>query len=273
MNKVIILQGHVLDRLRELPDESVQCVVTSPPYWGLRDYGIEPQVWGGDEGCGHEWEEHLQNTKHPNNPSNMPNTGANLMLQGTALRTGKPIKTDFCRLCNAWRGSYGLEPTIELYVQHTVEIFREVRRVLRKDGVCFLNLGDSYASTPPGKCVDPFATSGLSTNKKRNKEIVREMCRLRPERNLGSLKPKDLCGIPWRVALALQADGWFLRSDIIWAKANPMPESVTDRPTRAHEYIFLLTKSQKYFWDAEAIKEKSTGQNGQAKGRTEIESL
>jgi DNA modification methylase len=125
-----------------------------------------------------------------------------------------------------------------------VEFFREVRRVLRKDGVAFVNLGDSYATAPPASPATvaddrtfrgkPFSTIG------------------------GGLKPKDLCGVPWRCALALQDDGWYLRSDIIWAKPNPMPESVTDRPTKAHEYIFLLARSERYFWDADAVREKAT---------------
>jgi DNA modification methylase len=122
----------------------------------------------------------------------------------------------------AWRGELGLEPTPELYVQHLVEAFREVRRVLRKDGTLWLNLGDGYAGSA---------------------------------RQSNGLKPKDLCGMPWRVALALQADGWWLRSDIIWVKPNPVPESVTDRPTKAHEYLFLLTQSQSYYFDQNAVRE------------------
>jgi len=195
MNTVTILQGHVLDKLRELPENSVHCVVTSPPYWGLRDYGCDGQI--------------------------------------------------------------GLERTIEEYVAKMVEVFREVRRVLRQDGVCFLNLGDSYAAT--GRS-DRHESPGVGAKQKMQKPGREIIWKAGGDSNFswqlpGGLKPKDLCGIPWRVALALQADGWWLRSDIIWAKPNPMPESVTDRPTRSHEYIFLLTKSAKYFWDAEAVRE------------------
>jgi len=185
-------QGHVLDVLREMPAGSVHCVVTSPPYLGLRDYKLEPQVWDGEEGC-------------------------------------------------AWRGSLGLEPTPDLYVQHLVGVFREVRRVLRKDGTLFLNLGDSYFS---GSNARPYSTSDTA---------------LRDSLGTEYLKPKDLVGMPWRVAFALQADGWFLRSDVIWSKPNPMPESVTDRPTKAHEYLFLLAKDERYFYDADAIREPSQG--------------
>lgn len=177
-----VYQGDVLEILRQLPDEFVQCVVTSPPYYGLRDYGVEGQI--------------------------------------------------------------GLEKTPEEYVDKLVEVFREVRRVLRKDGTVWLNLGDTYCGTgDKGEYKDPKYKDG------RNGQVVAV------NKKLPNLKPKDLIGIPWRVAFALQADGWWLRSDIIWHKPNPMPESVTDRPTKAHEYIFLLSKNQRYFYDADAIRE------------------
>lgn len=173
--------GDVRDTLRQLPAASVQCCVTSPPYWGLRDYGVEGQL--------------------------------------------------------------GLEPTPDAYVANMVAVFREVRRVLRDDGTLWLNLGDSYAGN---------ASSG-GANQNDGGPAVRVSGV--PTKRGDGLKPKDLVGIPWRVAFALQADGWYLRSDIIWHKPNPMPESVTDRPTKAHEYIFLLTKSAKYYYDAAAIAE------------------
>lgn len=151
--KATILIGDVLDRIKEIPDQTIQCCVTSPPYWGLRDYGHDGQL--------------------------------------------------------------GLEATPEQYVENMVAVFREVRRILKDDGVLWLNLGDSYN------------------------------------------KDKQLVGIPWRVAFALQADGWYLRQDIIWHKPNPMPESVTDRCTKAHEYLFMLTKSTRYYFDNDAIKEQA----------------
>ena len=267
----MIHQGDCLNILSWLEPESVQCVVTSPPYWGLRDYGIEGQVWDGKDGCEHKWAMNSQEAR--------TGTGGNWQQarNGTELATGrhqtrfkgdcraanecetKVIKTGFCIHCNAWLGSLGLEPTPELYISHMVQVFREVRRVLRKDGTVWLNLGDSYATSPPGN-RGKHATGELGDgNYKR-----------RWDRQLGhnedktkiyhkpsdiGLKPKDLCMIPARVALALQADGWWLRSDIIWNKPNPMPESVTDRPTKAHEYMFLLSKSAKYYYDADAVKE------------------
>jgi len=183
-----VIQGDVREVLKTLDDESVQCVVTSPPYWGLRDYGVDDQL--------------------------------------------------------------GLEATPEEFVENMVDVFREVKRVLRNDGTLWLNLGDSYFGGGRGddsKLRGSHKGQGTYDSMKSSK----------PDWNkVKGLKPKDLVGIPWRVALALQADGWYLRSDIIWNKPNPMPESVADRPTKSHEYIFLLTKSAKYFYDHEAIKEK-----------------
>jgi len=160
---------------------------------------------------------------------------------------------------DGWLGVLGLEPTIELYVEHLVEIFKEIRRVLRKDGTVWINLGDSYAGSwgnhhPTGKGGQrPKATERFQREAWGDKSFKPPMA------DAPGLKPKDLCMIPARVALALQADGWWVRSQIIWAKPNPMPESVTDRPTTAHEYIFLLTKSARYFWDAEAVRENVSG--------------
>jgi DNA modification methylase len=197
----MILTGDSLSILPTLDAESVQCCVTSPPYYGLRDYGCAGQI--------------------------------------------------------------GLEPTPEAYVEKLVQVFREVRRVLRDDGCVFLNLGDSYA-TQAGKGDNIPQTKWRANTypegaPHRSKLTGGRGTYLNQNRNgtpcPGGLKPKDLIGIPWRVAFALQADGWYLRQDIIWAKPNPMPESVTDRCTKAHEYIFLLTKSARYYYDNEAVKE------------------
>lgn len=220
MNK--ILHGNALEVLKTLPDQSVYCVVTSPPYWGLRDYGEETlSIWGGDPECEHEWREYTRPAGggHPSDTAQVGNTKRDVQRIYGA-------KAAFCIHCGAWRGQIGLEPTPDMYIEHLVGVFREIRRVLRDDGTVWLNLGDSYVG------------GGRVGNK--------------------GLKPKDLVGIPWRVAFALQADGWYLRSDIIWAKPNAMPESVKDRCTKAHEYIFLLAKSRKYYYDAEAIREENS---------------
>lgn len=207
-------QGNCLDLLKQIPSETIQTCVTSPPYFGLRDYNTSPIYWP--------------------EVSYQPMTGLSEIK----------IPTMTCSL--------GLEPTPEAFVGHMVLIFREVRRVLRQDGTLWLNFGDSYCSTAPNTKGDPIHKKGYFSGV--SEKRAQASARIRPKTPDG-LKPKDLVGIPWRIAFALQADGWYLRSDIIWAKPNPMPESVIDRPTKAHEYIFLLSKSEKYFYDKEAIKE------------------
>ena len=181
--KIKIIQGDCIHSLQKLQDQSINTCITSPPYWGLRDYnGEEKQL--------------------------------------------------------------GMEDTPEEFVDNLVKVFREVKRVLRDDGTVWLNLGDSYSS------------GGRTTTTNQSLRGDKDYGVTRPKPSKG-IKPKDLIGIPWRVALALQQDGWYLRQDIIWHKPNPMPESVQDRCTKAHEYIFLLSKSQKYYFDNEAIKENS----------------
>ena len=231
-----ILQGNCIDKLKELDNESVQCVVTSPPYWGLRDYGTA--TWeGGKEDCPHF------RTSHQ---SEHTITGQKKSVLYGGI--GDSIYKSVCKLCGAKRidQQLGLEDTPEEYVQSLVNVFREVKRVLKDDGTVWLNLGDSYARQG-GDVKDFGATSSFGSSTLHDK---------RPKaKPPDGLKIKDLVGIPWRVAFALQDDGWYLRQDIIWAKPNPMPESVKDRCTKSHEYIFLLTKKPKYYYDADAIKE------------------
>lgn len=228
-----------------LPDESVQMCVTSPPYFGLRKYSTTSLIWGGREDCRHEWgDENTTITGRNDGDRSRLSQGSYNGGGEDKYYVGKQMVTQgqFCRLCNAWHGSLGLEPSIELYVEHLVQIFREVRRVLRRDGTAWLNLGDSYA----GAGYSNHYNTGGATGKDGS-----------PGRKTGKLKPKDLCGIPWRVALALQADGWWLRSEITWCKKAPMPESVRDRPTSATEKIFLLSRSKTYFYDQEAVRVSS----------------
>ncbi len=243
---VRIMVGDVREKLAEMADESVHCVVTSPPYWGLRDYQLPPQVWGGDADCEHEWREETRKgiSGGTDNPY-----AEKLKIKGSENYQVVPDSTfAFCRHCNAWRGSLGLEPTPDLYLEHMVAVFREVRRVLRSDGTVWLNMGDSYTSggrkeRDPGqsKLHPAFQGDAFADG-------------LRPDTPDG-LKPKDLCMMPARLALALQCDGWWLRSEIVWAKPNPMPESIRDRPTSAHEKMFLLSKAARYFYDSEAVRE------------------
>ena len=156
-----------------------------------------------------------------------------------------------------YTGQIGLEPTVDAYVETMVEVFRAVRRVLRDDGTCWVNLGDSYYGDSPTRTRSSEAFSATwDPSQTRSRGGLR-----RSAAKADGLKPKDLCGIPWRVAFALQADGWYLRADIIWAKSNPMPESCRDRPTKSHEYLFLLAKQPRYFYDQEAVKELAVGKN------------
>lgn len=223
-----------------LPDESVQCVITSPPYFGLREYeGLAPSVWGGEDCALHDWSGVQRQAERYTGKRKWQHIGAEAQAAGVRVRDVDPnawghpqvADTDRCTRCGAWRGCLGLEPTLGLYVEHVVEVMREVRRVLRSDGTVWLNLGDSYA-----------AQGGLGSggNFLRERRAYQQRNQ-RPSDN--SFKPKDLLMVPHRVALALQADGWWVRSDVVWSKPNPMPESTTDRPTRSHEYLFLLTKS------------------------------
>ena len=253
---VKIITGHVLEVLRAMPPESVHTVVTSPPYWGLRDYGIEPQVWGGEASCEHAWGEELLR----GGPAGAQGSSSQRAGRSSAAIQGRSADRlgAWCQRCGAWRGSLGLEPTPQLFVEHLVEVFREVRRVLRSDGTVWLNLGDSYVSAPNGG--HGYDTSTL-TKPKDGSTRAGHMANppgLTKGRTFGGLKPKDLVMVPARSALALQADGWWVRQDIIWSKPNPMPESVTDRCTKSHEYLFLLSKSERYYFDAEAIKEPSS---------------
>lgn len=220
--QVVLCAGDALDVLSRYPDQCVNCIVTSPPYWGLRDYGTA--AWeGGDETCDHLGR---SQTSGASTLGEWKSGGGQRYKEETG---GMPFR-DVCGKCGAKRidSQIGLEATPEEYADSITAIFREARRLLTDDGTLWLNLGDTYCSTAPET----------------------------PD----GLKPKDLVGIPWRVAFALQRDGWYLRQDIIWHKPNPMPESVRDRCTKAHEYLFLMSKSPKYHYDHEAIKEPSVSQ-------------
>lgn len=346
---ITILQGDAIEQMRTLPAESVHLIVTSPPYWGLRDYQIPPSIWGGDAECEHEWWDRIkksggaykEGSKKRRQHSSDDFTRDDRFLDGhPEIPAGAT-----CVKCNAWRGVFGLEPTPELYLDHSVQIFREAWRVLRKDGTLWVNLGDSYATGAGKACVAGGGTqgsnwagqhpgrmkqNGLATNSGAARGPTQQPNRM-PQ---VGLKSGDLVGIPWRVALALQADGWFLRRDNIWFKPNPMPESVNGwrweqhrvkvsgsvransnlkhgavdigrkphgtsqgprddngnavfhsnaeyidcsgcekcapngglilrkgnwRCTTSHEYVFQFSKSDSYFCDAEAARERTSG--------------
>lgn len=243
-----ILEGCALDRLPSIEKGLVQCCVTSPLYWGLRDYKIAPRVWGGDSAHNHVWSLKKIATEVGKGNWTQGTNGRGEVQPGGVDAKREPIKgevqTGFCE-CGAWFGCFGLEPTPELYIRHAVLIFREVRNTLRSDGTLWINIGDSYARN--GGSIGGGNRESLHLEGKQSR-----MLKI-PENS--DLKEKDLVGIPWMLAFALRADGWYLRQEIIWAKPNPMPESVTDRCTKSHESLFLLSKSPKYYFDHEAIKE------------------
>jgi len=207
--------GDALTELKNLEPNTFNCVVTSPPYWGLRDYGTGRWT-GGDPDCRHDSREGV------------------------------------CASCGARHVDFqlGLEQTLEEYLERMVEVFAEVHRVLRDDGTLWLNIGDSYIRS---------STSGSRDSNRWPKQSCKLINPKRTNSPHGSLKIKDIAGVPWRLAFALQDYGWYLRQDIIWHKLNPMPESVRDRCCKSHEYIFLLTKNEQYHFDADAIKEPVTG--------------
>jgi DNA modification methylase len=263
--------------MRTLPDESVHCCITSPPYWGLRAYRTEAQIWAGDPACRHQFGEELPHGRRGHRGISGEGGHFHPALEISGQGAGSGGGGEFCLSCKAWRGELGLEPTPELYIEHLREILREVRRVLRRDGTLWLVLGDSYA----GSWGNQGRKVGRGTQRPIRKPTIQNFAPypVAPSRtgswvnNHPTLKPKDLVGIPWKVALALQADGWYLRSDIIWAKPNPMPESVTDRPTKAHEYVFLLSKSAVYYYDRVAIQEDSVSAHGSGNGLKRQERL
>jgi len=243
----------------ELPDESVQCVVTSPPYFGLRKYSGDQELIWGDNQCDHQWIDYKTSLIHENR-NFQRGTQEEVMAQGrelTHIHKYSKLKAGFCSLCGAVKCAYGLESDVSTYVQHTIEIMREIRRVLRKDGVFFLNIADSYASGK-GSCFNPGGGEH-SLGRTRKEAGAHPLHRGNiSDLKISGLKPKDLCLIPARIQIAAQEDGWWIRSVIILNRLNPMPESVKDRPTKSHEYIIVLTKSARYFWDADAVREVST---------------
>jgi len=230
-----------LSGLKSLPDGVIQCCITSPPYWGLRDYGTG------------KWEGGSPNCDHSKRTSTKIASSTLVGTKDTQNHEKEGWLGGVCGKCGARKidEQIGLERTPEEYVAKIVEVFHEVKRILRDDGTLWLNLGDSYVGGGrAGK--DGHAYGGMEAQNRCNQKVKWG----KPTGKIEGLKTKDLVGIPWMVAFALRADGWYLRQDIIWHKPNPMPESVTDRCTKAHEYIFLLSKSQKYYYDNEAIKEK-----------------
>jgi len=281
MKTNIILNGDALIHLKEFPNESINCVMTSPPYWALRDYGISVEtIWDGKETCEHEWEigkaagdprikkrsesragwERPSREEFANRDNKMVCPVCNKEFEGkpnqkfcsieclntlsNSERTSYIQNSNFCIKCGAWKGQLGLEPTFELYIKHLCDIFDEVKRVLRKDGTCWVNLGDTYSATRWTNNTD----SGQPMNN--FKDGYRG---INPEKITG-LEDKNLTLIPFRFAIEMQNRGWILRNVIIWHKPNVMPSSVKDRFTVDFEYLFFFVKSKKYFFETQYEK-------------------
>ncbi len=243
----LIIQGDALTVLKRMDSESVHMGVTSSPYYGLRSYGTEPIVWDGDPNCQHEWGE-----VHPPGYRKSDTHPGPMQHEGNKNREN--LKSDICSKCGAWKGELGQEPTPELFVKHLTIIFHELKRVLRNDGVLWMNIGDSYASSgirgiTSDKCS---LQNGKGINPKHNDLFFG---RAPTPQNC---KTKDLIGIPWMLAFSMRADGWYLRADLPWIKRNSMPSSVTDRPGSSIEHIFLFSKSPKYYYDHIATMQPSS---------------
>lgn len=294
-----IIQGNALTQLKLLPSESVNCCITSPPYWGLRKYaGEQEQVWGGRKGCEHEWSSAGGGLVHENrNFAPGTNEEAHGRRGTVHIRKHDGVSSQVCVDCGAWKGALGLEPRPESYIQHLVEIFREVRRVLRSDGVCFLNIADTYFNNSGGR--GDRCTEG-EWKRRGNSDSFSKAGKHE------TIKQKDLCLIPERLADALQKpwrkcltcnqefheskwakiidrqgvveylcpnclettatevteQGWYVRDRIAWVKRNPMPASVKDRRSPSWEYVLMLTKSDKYWFDREAVREPALNGSG-----------
>lgn len=246
-----ILQGHVIDVLRSMPDECIDCAATSPPYWNLRNYSTEPQIWGGDPGCAHGWEtERILETRGVD--------GSTLDGEFDPEANRFDIEWAVCRLCGSWRGHLGLEripdcfswargeqPCNYCYCCHLRSVFSEIRRVLRPHGTLWVNIADSYTSgnrkyRDPGQSLCHEAQRGIGR-----------------QPTPPGLKNKDLVGAPWSLAFALRADGFYLRNDNLWAKDQCMPTSARDRCTVSHEYVFMFSKRESYFYDGFAVRERA----------------
>jgi len=240
LNQVIV--GDCVEVMRTWPADSIDLVVTSPPYWGLRDYGVETvRVWGGRPECRHEWSSQVSSFNKQGGEGK----------QSTNLGTlrGVDQKSDFCSKCGAWKGSLGLEPHPQMFIEHLVEVCQEVKRVLKPSGTFWLNLGDTYYGG--GRSSDAHGKHtylGSSFHSSKGNKINSG----EPRGNW--LQPKQKLMMPSRIAIALQHDGWILRSDVIWHKPNHMPSSVKDRLTCAYEHVFLFAKARRYYFDLDAIR-------------------
>lgn len=258
-----LLRGSAREKLDMVRAESVQTCITSPPYWGLRDYDVQAEVWDDPGDCDHTWGA----AQRGNQDGNVEQTKySDAKAVGAAATAGAGR---FCTECGAWEGQLGLEPTPDLYIEHVCECFDAVHRTLRKDGTLWVVIGDTYArrGLSAGAKIGPKNTlatgsaSGYHNPGKYSRGVATGVRKMAP-----GLKQGDLVGIPWMLAFALRDRGWYLRQEVIWGKPNGMPESVRSRCTRVHEQIFMFSKSHSYFYDHEAIKELAVSSHPSGNG-------
>lgn len=257
MSEQKIIIGNCLDVLRGMPDESVDVCVTSPPYWALRDYGTNPVVWG-DSDCEHEWTDHRESARGGVNPN--ASVGAN--RDGEGNNRGHPTVTQYCSKCGAWKGQLGLEPSPLEYIDHLMMIFDEVKRVLKPTGACWVNLGDTYATTS--------GFTGDTKGVQRSLDSIISAKKVREGLSRTQFPQKTLVQIPSRFAIAMADHGWILRNEIIWQKDSAMPSSVKDRFTVDFEKFFFFVKNPKYYFkqQLEEVKQESIARAKRARHNT-----
>ena len=254
-----IIHAHALDALRTMPDKSVHCCISSPPYWGLRSYGTEPQIWGGDQHCNHQWM--TSPSAHRAKPTRKTSAMRHSSTSQAQAQATIEEPSDFCGLCGAWRGEHGLEPTMELWIANAVSIFAEIHRVLRDDGTLWINIGDTYATDQNGRPAAAVRTLQTDDRSFRDKPFSTATA---------AIPSKNRLMLPARLAIALQDAGWYCRDELIWFKPNPMPSSARDRTCPAHEMVYLLAKQPRYYFDDIAILEDSSPKTrpGRKDGKT-----
>jgi site-specific DNA-methyltransferase (cytosine-N4-specific) len=242
-------QGDSREKLKEMPEESVDMVVTSPPYYGLRDYGDDVEsIWGGEDDCKHDWGTVTKKPRGGNNTEeNPPDVGGNEHTQETRLRGGDGIESNYCSKCGAWKGQLGLEPSPIQFVRNITEICNEIYRVLKPEGSFYLNLGDTYAGGGGISGVPDDWDSASTQDREKYPDSV-------PARDV-EFPDKCKMLIPHRTAISLMDNGWILRNDIVWNKPNPMPESVTDRRCTSFEFVFHFVKSKDYYFDMDSVRQ------------------
>jgi site-specific DNA-methyltransferase (cytosine-N4-specific) len=249
--KNTIILGHVLEVLAKIPNESIDMLITSPPYWGLRNYNTNPQLWDVNKNCDHIWRAYTRKGTTGGTKSEKVR-----IKDQENYQIVPDTEQQVCTKCGAWKGELGAEPKIDLYVEHLCNIFDEVKRILKPSGTCWVNIGDTYAANR-GYQID--GTKQVNGSQPKNKQ---------PQAKDNNILPKSLCGVPDRFKIAMIDDGWICRNEVIWHKSNAMCESVRDRFTVDYEKLYFFVKSPRYYFDADSVKEPSVYPNDNRKARS-----